>query len=92
MKYITNDRREVHMGMEITKKIDRILKSSNYKQIFLILNNIDEDFVLFSVLDDMQEYEKEELEKAIIGLELREEISEEEINFLNRYKSYVMNK
>lgn len=80
------------MGMEITKKIDRILKSSNYKQIFLILNNIDEDFVLFSMLDNMQEYEKEEIEEAIIGLELREEISEEEKNFLNKYKSFVMNK
>lgn len=80
------------MGMEMIKRIDRILKSSNYKQIFLQLNSIDDDFVLFSMLDDMQEYEKEELEKAIIGLELREEISEEEINFLNRYKSYVMNK
>ena len=80
------------MGMEMIKRIDRILKSSNYKQIFLQLNSIDDDFVLFSMLDDMQEYEKEELEKAIIGLELREEISKEEINFLNRYKSYVMNK
>ena len=80
------------MGMEIIKKIDRILKSSNYKQNFLQLNSIDDDFVLFSVLDDMQEYEKEELEEAIIGLALREEISKEEKIFLNRYKSFVMNK
>ena len=78
--------------METIKKIDRILKSSNYKPIFLILNDIDNDYVLSSVLDDMKENDKEELEEGIIGLTLREEISKEEKNFLNKYKRFVMNK
>ena len=78
--------------METIKKIDRILKSSNYKPIFLILNDIDNDYVLSSVLDDMKENDKEELEEGIIGLTLREEISKEEKSFLNKYKRFVMNK
>ena len=56
------------------------------------LNSIDNDSTLFSILDNMQESEKEELEEAIIGLTLREEISKEENNILNKYKNYVMKK
>ncbi len=80
------------MGMGIIKEIDRILKSSHYRPIFLKLNSIDNDSTLFSILDNMQESEKEELEEAIIGLTLREEISKEENNILNKYKNYVMKK
>ena len=78
--------------MEVIERTERVLKSSHFEEVFLKLNRINDESILFNTLDEMSDEEKREFEDAIIGLTYRFELKDEIKCFFNKYKNYALQK
>ena len=78
------------MFVEILEKVDRVLKSYDYEDMFKKLNSIEDEEKFFETLSTMDEKEKMELEEAVIGITDEFDFDEDVNSFYKKYHEYAL--